>query len=377
MLSICLMAKNEGANLERCLKSITSADEIIVVDNGSSDNTKEIALKYANKVIYNDSSQLDDARESYMEAASKKWILVIDADEKIYNEDIQKIRCVLQTVDQSIWGFHLLRYDYCGYGKWAVIKLLRLFRNDKRIQYNKSPIHSSVYYSIIANGGKVSFLDIPIHHYDILLPGRTQRKREQYIRLIQEQLGKESQERTYSAALHNYLAAEYIALKEYALAEKELLYSRKIHDKAVDLSMLYLALCLYEQGRYREALEEVDKLLSMKRIEEVMHERAEILKAKLLYRESADACISFYKKILEKNDTSYNNLNYAYLLCAHDKAAARDLVNKAFLQNQSLNEKIIYGKPNLPNIFSYQNVFFDFSIRDLFAALNINQANLV
>lgn len=116
MLSICLIVKNESLNLEHCLKSFISADEIMVVDNGSSDNTKEIALKYADKVIYNGSSQVDEARESYMEAASKEWILVIDADERIYDSDIKKIKKVIQTVDRSIWGFHLLRYEYCGYG---------------------------------------------------------------------------------------------------------------------------------------------------------------------------------------------------------------------------------------------------------------------
>lgn len=377
MLSVCLIVKNESLNLEHCLKTLISADEIIVVDNGSSDNTKEIALKYADKVIYNGSSQVDEARESYMEAASKEWILVIDADERIYDSDIKKIQKVIQTVDRSIWGFHLLRYEYCGYGKWAVIKILRLFRNDKRICYNKAPIHSSVYYSIAANGGRVSFLNIPIHHYDILLPERTQRKREQYIGLIQDQLKKEKQDDAYIAALHNYLATEYIAIQEYDLAKKELLCSRKIHSKAVSLSMLYLALCYYEEGSYAKSLEEVDNLLLQTGVEEVICERAEILKAKLLYLKSTDLCIEYYKKILEKNDTSYNNLNYAYLLLAHDKNAARELVEKALLQNQSLYEKIIYGKPNVPNIFAHQNVFFDFSILDLFAYLNVDTGSWV
>ena len=75
-ISVCIIAKNEENRIEKCLASIQPYDfEIVVVDTGSTDRTKEIASKYADKVL--DFVWCDDfaaARNFSLQAASNNWI---------------------------------------------------------------------------------------------------------------------------------------------------------------------------------------------------------------------------------------------------------------------------------------------------------------
>ena len=92
-ISICIIAKNEQSNIEECLKPLRQYDwEIIVVDTGSTDHTKEIAGKYADKVL--DFVWCDDfsaARNYSIEQASHDTILVIDSDEYLMEIDTEAI----------------------------------------------------------------------------------------------------------------------------------------------------------------------------------------------------------------------------------------------------------------------------------------------
>lgn len=92
-ISVCIIAKNEESNIENCLKPLRVYDwEIIVVDTGSTDHTKEIAEKYADKVL--DFVWCDDfsaARNFSIEQASYDTILVIDSDEYLTEIDTEAI----------------------------------------------------------------------------------------------------------------------------------------------------------------------------------------------------------------------------------------------------------------------------------------------
>ena len=84
-ISLCMIIKNEGKVLSRCLDSIKDLmDEIIIIDTGSTDNTKEIASNYTNKIY--DFEWTDDfsaARNYSFSKATKDYIYVADADEVI------------------------------------------------------------------------------------------------------------------------------------------------------------------------------------------------------------------------------------------------------------------------------------------------------
>lgn len=93
-ISVCIIAKNEEQNIENCLKPLKAYDwEIIVVDTGSTDRTKEIAEEYADKVL--DYTWCDDfsaARNFSLEQASHDIILVIDSDEYLTEVDVEAIQ---------------------------------------------------------------------------------------------------------------------------------------------------------------------------------------------------------------------------------------------------------------------------------------------
>ncbi len=92
-ISVCIIAKNEESRIEQCLLSVKPCGfEIVVVDTGSTDRTKEIAKKYADKVL--DFAWCDDfsaARNFSLREASNNWIFMIDCDETIKEIDVEEL----------------------------------------------------------------------------------------------------------------------------------------------------------------------------------------------------------------------------------------------------------------------------------------------
>lgn len=92
-VSVCIIAKNEEKQIERCLSSlIPYGFEIVLVDTGSTDHTKEIATKYTDKIY--DFAWIDDfsaARNFSLEKASHEWILMMDCDEWIEQIDVEEL----------------------------------------------------------------------------------------------------------------------------------------------------------------------------------------------------------------------------------------------------------------------------------------------
>lgn len=101
ILSLCMIAKNEELHLARCLESVRGlANEMIVVDTGSTDRTVEIARSYGARVLH--FTWQDDfslARNYGLAAASGEWILALDADETIAARDHDRIRAWLGRED--------------------------------------------------------------------------------------------------------------------------------------------------------------------------------------------------------------------------------------------------------------------------------------
>lgn len=98
MLSVCIITKNEEQNIRRCLECLKSTGfEIVVVDTGSTDRTKEVALEYTNKVY--DFLWCDDfgtAKNFAIEKASEPYVMVIDSDEFLETIDIPVLTELLQ-----------------------------------------------------------------------------------------------------------------------------------------------------------------------------------------------------------------------------------------------------------------------------------------
>jgi glycosyltransferase involved in cell wall biosynthesis len=147
MISAVLITKNEEANLEDCLKSLTFCDEIVIVDNDSQDKTLEIAQKYNAKMISTkDWPGFGPQKQKAVDLALGPWILSIDADERVSNELRDEILQVLKNPVAN--GFYLPRLSYvCGvpikHGGWYPDYILRLFKKSAGA-FTKDIVHERV-----------------------------------------------------------------------------------------------------------------------------------------------------------------------------------------------------------------------------------------
>jgi len=132
-LSVIIICKNEKDNIHDCLESVKFADEIILLDSKSTDNTVDIAKAYTNKIfITEDWPGYGKQKNRALEQASSEWILSIDADERLTDELREEILIVIRRTT-SIDAFKILRLSsYCGriirHGDWKNDYVIRLFR---------------------------------------------------------------------------------------------------------------------------------------------------------------------------------------------------------------------------------------------------------
>lgn len=126
-ISAIVLTKNEEKNIERCISSLSWCDEIVIIDDYSTDKTLEIIknLKLRNK---NDSEKikiyqnnLDDdfavQRNFGLEKVTGDWILFVDADEEVSDELASEIKLITKNSKLQVKGFFIRRKDYFG-GKW-------------------------------------------------------------------------------------------------------------------------------------------------------------------------------------------------------------------------------------------------------------------
>jgi len=162
-LSVCIIVYNEETKIERCLESVSFADEIIVVDAGSSDRTVELAGRFTEKIFIREFSDYSDQKNYAVSKAGGDWILSIDADETV---DDRLRKEVLHTVNAETVneGYYINRINFM-YGKrldhfHQPDLNLRLFRKGagKFVQ----PVHE--YFEC---PGPVGRLENPLMHYSI------------------------------------------------------------------------------------------------------------------------------------------------------------------------------------------------------------------
>lgn len=173
-LSVVISAYNEEKKIKDCLDSVKWADEIIFVDNSSTDQTTQIAKEYTTKIYTqkNDPFNIDIQKNLGIEKATGDWILVLDADERITKELADEIKNVIKKSDQlkgsgqeEIYGFLMPRKNII-FGKWIQHSgwypdyQLRLFRHGKG-KYEKKHVHEP-----ISIQGKIEKLNEPIIHYN-------------------------------------------------------------------------------------------------------------------------------------------------------------------------------------------------------------------
>jgi glycosyltransferase involved in cell wall biosynthesis len=279
-ISLCMIVKNEENFLERCINSVKDfVDEIIIVDTGSTDKTKEIARKFTDKIYdFEWNNDFSKARNFSLSKATKDWIFVLDADEIVDKENIQKIKEEIDTnkaqailitqrdytKKQMAFGLTLLKEkteytkDYEGY---VPMPIIRIFKRRKEIFY-EGKVHETVGNSILLSKLKVSKRpDIFIHHYKDE-KGEDKKKERQltYLQIAEETIKKNPEDArahyTISAVSEIYLGDHEKSLKHIKLAYK--------YGFDPETCLIGMGASLFNLKRYDEARLVFEEALSKK-----------------------------------------------------------------------------------------------------------------
>lgn len=135
-LSVCVICCDEEANIRACLQSVAWADEIVVVDSGSRDNTVAIAREFTPRVIYHAWPGWVEQKNFALEQATYEWVLCIDADERVSPELAREIQRELERIragDSHAVGYSMPRRTFylgrwISHGGWYPDRKVRLFR---------------------------------------------------------------------------------------------------------------------------------------------------------------------------------------------------------------------------------------------------------
>jgi len=154
-LSVAIITHNEEENLARTLDSVRFANEIVVVDSGSTDRTVEIARSFGAKVFSEAWKGFALQKNSAIDQCVGTWVLSLDADEELTEELQAEIRAMLEVdekTDPPVDGYRLrLRHVFLGrwmrYGGYYPDMKLRLFRRvtgSGVANFTDRPVHESV-----------------------------------------------------------------------------------------------------------------------------------------------------------------------------------------------------------------------------------------
>jgi len=184
-LSIILIVRNEAHCLATCLDSVRAiADEIVVVDTGSTDTTLQVAEDFGARVGH--FAWCDDfaaARNASIAMAGGGWLLHLDADEALDPENAAQIRALVDADGQGADAIEACLANYCedprawrwvpatpgdpwarGQSGYIKTTLLRLFRAGRGFEYREA-VHENITQSVIERGGVIASSSILIHHY--------------------------------------------------------------------------------------------------------------------------------------------------------------------------------------------------------------------
>jgi glycosyltransferase involved in cell wall biosynthesis len=161
-LSVTVITLNEASQIRQCLESVSFADEIIVLDSGSTDNTVEIAKEYTDKVFVTDWPGFGMQKNRALAKATGEWVLSLDADEVVSEALQSEIQAILKNPKAD--GYYFKRHAFfCGklikFGDWRNDKVLRLFKRELG-RFDDAPVHEK-----LTVNGPLKSLKSPLLHY--------------------------------------------------------------------------------------------------------------------------------------------------------------------------------------------------------------------
>lgn len=179
-LSIVVITRNEEANIAACLRSVAFADEVVVVDSGSTDATVAIAREMGARVVGTaDWPGFGPQKNRALELARGDWVLSLDADERVGPELAEEIKAAVRQDGASAFEIPRLT-QFCGqwirHCGWTPDHVLRLFRRGSA-RFSDDLVHERV---VTNTQGTPRRLLNPLLHYSYPSPGHYWRKLEHY-----------------------------------------------------------------------------------------------------------------------------------------------------------------------------------------------------
>ena len=188
-ISIVIVTKNEGINIEEALKSVSDAKEIIVVDSFSTDRTVEICEQFTEKVYQHEWQGFARQKQTAVDYAEGPWVLILDADERVTPELKEEIVNTISRADCN--GFYMPRENYfigkwIKHGGWWPDNTLRLFMKGRgRLD------HREVHEKVVVEGN-VGYLKNPLKHYTYRSVSDFVERMERYSTLAAKEIRKNS-----------------------------------------------------------------------------------------------------------------------------------------------------------------------------------------
>ncbi len=211
-LSVIVITKNEAANIRDCIQSVAWADEIVVLDSGSTDQTASIAREMGAKVyVHADWPGFGPQKNRALDYAGSDWVFSIDADERVTEPLRAEIEQAMNAGDAD--GYFCPRLSqFCGtfihHSGWYPDYVLRLFRRGAG-RFSDSLVHESVQLS-----GKTARLGTPLLHYSYLTREDVERKVEHYSSAAARQMFESGRK---SGAMDAVLRGGWAFLRTYLL----------------------------------------------------------------------------------------------------------------------------------------------------------------
>lgn len=164
-LSLCVVTLNEETNIERCIRSVPFASDVVILDSGSKDQTKALAQGLGARIFEEPWKGFGPQKQRAVELALHDWVLCLDADEELSAELAQEIHAIMagDLKFQSFHGFKIPRRSfYLGrwlyFGGWYPDYQTRLF-NRTKLNWSNDILHESV------QGAGVGTLNGDLNHY--------------------------------------------------------------------------------------------------------------------------------------------------------------------------------------------------------------------
>lgn len=246
-ISACMIVKNEEDCLERCLISIRPlVDEIVLVDTGSTDKTKEIAEKYGCKIFDHPwENSFSIARNQAFSHATSDWCLIVDADEEIPKSEHVRIKNIIAdnvgNLGDADCYFFRVRNIMESSGNYSVMPSIRLVRNHIGAYY------TSVVHNQMVNYGKHDNLTVVVLHYgyDGIAKEKKEKKIVRTFDLLQESIKNEPENifNVFNLARHYNFMQDWSNGREWCLkCIQRLNANPKVLTNTTTYSSIYFSL---------------------------------------------------------------------------------------------------------------------------------------